>query len=81
MLQSLLTLPLPSFQIRNTSKIHRAEAAIGNVLDDVDIGAGEDDEVAIAAAAAAAAVDASDSMAVVVDQAVCCCLLFELSRG
>lgn len=66
---------LSSLQIRNTSNQHRAEAAIGNVLDDVgDVGAGEDDEVAMAAAAAAAAVDASDSMAVVVDQAVSCWL-------
>lgn len=51
------------------SALEAAEAAIGNVLGE-DVGAGEDDEVAMAAAAAAAAVDPSEGMAVVVDQAL-----------
>lgn len=83
-LDLLLLLWTPDFShyYCHSSAVLSAEAAIGNVLDDVDdVGAGEDDEVAMAAAAAAAAVDASDSMAVVVDQAVRCWLLFELSRG
>jgi hypothetical protein len=66
----------------HSSAVLSAEAAIGNVLDDVNVDADDegvdatgegDDEVAMAAAAAAAAVDASDGMAVVVDQAVRCC--------
>lgn len=86
-LDLLLLLWRPDFShyYCHSSAVLSAEAAIGNVLDDVNVDADdegvdatgegdeEEDEVAMAAAAAAAAVDASDGMAVVVDQAVRCC--------